>query len=156
MKTKTLLIGLLFSLAFQMNAQNVFDNLANEKDVTVVRLTKSAFQVIPDHGEINGIELGSLKDKLDLMEIFTSEKTEIINIMRSGIKDYKKNSNFEEIMMVKEEDSEIHFFVEKANKNSDACKSFIMFVDQGDEGVMMRLQGTFTLSDISNIIEAAM
>ena len=160
MKTKVFLFGLLFALASQLNAQGIFDKLASEKEVTVVRITKSVLEMMPDvdgKADINGVEIGALKDKLDLLEIFTTEKPEMIAIMRQGIKEYEKTpSLFEEIMTVKDEDTEVRFFVGKENKKDKNIKSLIMFVDNGDEGVMMRLLGDFAMQDFKGIIDSSM
>lgn len=160
MKTKAFILGLFFTCVFQVNAQSIFDKLANEKDVTTIRITKAILQALPDFegtANINGLEIGALRDKLDLLEVFTTEKPEIIQMMRTGIKEYKDApSLLEEIMTVKEDDTEIRFFVGKENKSDKTCKSLIMFVDDGGEGVLMRLLGNFEMSDLSGIIQSTM
>ncbi|MDL2322367.1 DUF4252 domain-containing protein [Bacteroidales bacterium OttesenSCG-928-A17] len=160
MKTKAFILGLFFTCVFQVNAQSVFDKLANEKDVTTVRITKAILQALPDFegtANINGMEISALKDKLDLLEVFSTEKPEIIQMMRDGIKEYKNNpSLLEEIMTVKEDDTEIRFFAGKENRNDKTYRSLIMFVDDGGEGVLMRLLGKFEMSDLSGIIQSTM
>ena len=159
MKTKVFLIGLISLFSFQLNAQSVFDKLSTEKDVTTIRITKSILEIMPEFAagaKFNGIEIGALSKKLDLLEVFTTEKPELVRLMRDGMNEYKKKpAIFEEIMYFKDEDSEILFMVERENKNNETLKSLFMFIDSGDKGVIMRLLGSFTMNDVKDIVGEA-
>jgi len=158
MKTKVFLIGLMSFFAFQLNAQNIFEKLAKEEQVTTVRITKSILRMMPEfsaEANFDGIKIGALASKLDLLEVYTTEKPELMKFMKDAQAEFAKNPGFEEIMRVKNERSEAGFFVERKNKNDEALKSFFMFVNNDGRSVIMCLQGNFTMEDIKGVVASA-
>lgn len=157
MKTKLLFISiLLFGATSGMHAQSrLFEKLSNEKNITVVTITKTLLKLMPqkatDKMDMSGLEINHLMEKLDQIDIFVTEDNSAMKTMREDVKvAFSSDKTFENIMKIKEKDSDVNFYVQRGN--GEMIKSLVMFVNEKDEGILIRLLGNFTAEDIQTVV----
>lgn len=156
MKTKGFIIGLfLIIIHIPVYSQSdFFEKLSEEKNLTRVTITKTLFSLMPSFAseqvDMNGVDIAHLVNKLDHLDIFTSEDSQVIQLMREGMKKHIKNNKaYEALMLVKDNESDVAFYIEKGE--GKLIKSLIMFVDDSEDCVLMRILGSFTLEDIQKV-----
>jgi hypothetical protein len=157
MKAKVVLISLiLLGTTFGANAQSdVFERLSNEKHVTVVTITKTLLNMMPkavDEMDVEGMKISEILGKLEHIDVFTTEDAAAKKIMRDGANALlKNNKSYEALMKMKDEGQEMGIYIERGA--GDLIESLIMFVDDDDESVLIRLLGNFTIEDIQKVTE---
>jgi hypothetical protein len=153
MKLKTLFIGIILcGISLAGYAQSdLFERFSEEKHISMVTITKSLFQMMPDMDtNTSGIDIKPLISKLDQMEVYASEEKNTVQMMRETVKKHiKSNKSYEVMMMIKDEGSNIDFYIEK--ESNDIIKSFLMVADEEDEYSIIRLLGKFTLEDLQKL-----
>ncbi len=153
MKTKNLFIALMLLIGItaaqaQTSKTTMFDKFSNNKDITAVFISKAMLGSMSGDQSVNGIDIEGLKGKLDQIEIYTSEKAEACKSFRSEMEVVKKGKTYEVLMSIKDGDQNINFY---AQKDKEKFSELLMFVDQPDECVIIRILGSFTSDDIQNI-----
>lgn len=155
MKIKNLLI--LFTLFFSVTAiqaqstSKMFDKFSNNKDIKSIIVTKAMLSMVSGNNnnfDMNGMNIKGLTNKLDQIEIYTSENVAACKNFREEMKDIQKGKNHELLMSAKDGDQNVNFY---AQKEKDIFKELFMFVDQPNQCVIIRLLGNFTSEDIQKI-----
>ncbi|MDR0866803.1 MAG: DUF4252 domain-containing protein [Candidatus Symbiothrix sp.] len=157
MKTKSLLTVLLLFTAMTGFAQNdLFDKLADRKDITQVTITKALLNMVPGVAasvDMNGVDIKDMMTKLEQIDVFTSEENSAKQMMRKEITaHFKNNKSYEVLMKIKDKANDVVFY---SQKDGDFIQSLVMFVSGDDECVLIRLLGKFTTQDIRKITESA-
>jgi hypothetical protein len=161
MKTKSLITAILLFVTFTGFAQDkVFDKLVDNKDITQVIVTKALLKMLPSmissvDMNMNGMDIKSIINKLDQVNIFTSDNSAAKKLMRKEITTHLKNDKSYEILMkIKDKEDDVTFF---GQKDGAFIKSLVMFVDGGEgsnnECVIIQLLGKFTMEDIQNVMD---
>ncbi|MDR2804342.1 MAG: DUF4252 domain-containing protein [Dysgonamonadaceae bacterium] len=160
MKTKSSVVALLLFLTTGIGfAQTQIDEwllnkFANHKDITQVTITKALLKMAPSltaSVDMNGVNIKDIASKLDQIDIFTSEKEAAKQMMKKEIMAFFKiNPSYEVLMTIKDENNHVRFY---AQKEGDYIRSLIMFVEDENECVIIRLLGKFTTEDIQGIVE---
>tara|TARA_R110001583_G_scaffold115703_1_gene266257 strand:+ start:4956 stop:5549 length:594 start_codon:yes stop_codon:yes gene_type:complete len=153
------------------SAQDVFDKYSESSDVTYVSIKPKMFQMIAKMG-IN-VEDPEAKAYMDMINSITSFKT-LVTDNTSISADLTKwvksrSSSLEELMEVKDEGSEVKFYV-KEGKDSDHVKELLIYVNGIDKAmkgegvkvngevrkiqtVVVSLTGDINLNEISKLTE---
>tara|TARA_R110000868_G_scaffold162195_1_gene393211 strand:+ start:426 stop:1019 length:594 start_codon:yes stop_codon:yes gene_type:complete len=153
------------------SAQDVFDKYSESSDVTYVSIKPKMFQMIAKMG-IN-VEDPEAKAYMDMINSITSFKT-LVTDNSSISADLTKwvksrSSSLEELMEVKDEGSEVKFYV-KEGKDSDHVKELLIYVNGIDKAmkgegvkvngevrkiqtVVVSLTGDINLNEISKLTE---
>lgn len=140
---------LVFSATF-MHAQNkVFKELSERKDVQTVYINKSLLGMIPKT-ETGGVNISELTNKLDQLDIYTSEDGDAVKHMNSLFEVFDKDKTYENFMSVKEKDEKVVFY---GKQEGGIFKDLVMIVSEPNECTIIRMQGNFTAKDIQNIIK---
>jgi hypothetical protein len=155
MKTKSLLTAMLLLTAGTVCAQNsLFDKFADHKDITQVTLTKALLNMVPGMAasvDMNGVNVNEIVNKLEQIDIFTSEGDAAKQMMRKELTAYfKSDKSYEVLMRIKDNADNIVFY---GQQDGNFIKSLVMFVDGDDDCVIIRLLGKFTTQDIQKITE---
>lgn len=155
MKTKGIMMALLLFVTSTSFAQDWLDKLADYEDITQVTITKALLQMAPamtGSVDMNGVNIKDITSKLDQLDIFTSNKDSIRQIMRKEVTTFvKNNKSYEVLMKVKDGGDHVTFY---AQKDNEFIKTLIMFVDEPTECVIIRLIGKFTTKDIQKITDS--
>lgn len=165
MKTKGLFIALLLMLVCatsyaQSNVLNsAMQDLANDKNITTVKISSAMLKMVPDMIDKvdlvgNGIDISSMVKKMTQLDIYTSDNPQSIQKLRAAIGIVSKHPKCDNLMLVREEETEVAFYAEQENEN--LIKALYMFVDDEGDCVLMRILGSFTMEDIQGLIESTM
>ncbi len=153
MKTKGLFIALMLLISVtaiqaQDNTSKMFEKFSNNNEITSIFISKAMLGSMSGDQYVNGIDIKGLKDKLNQIEIYTSENPEACKSFRSEMHLVQKENSHELLMSIKDKGDNINFY---AKKDNDKIKELIMFVDQPKECVIIRILGSFTSEDIEKI-----
>lgn len=172
MKKKFVIIAMAIMLMPAISsAQDVFEKYSESSDVTYVSIKPKMFQMIAKMG-IN-VEDPEAKAYMDMINSITSFKT-LVTDNTSISADLTKwvksrSSSLEELMEVKDEGSEVKFYV-KEGKDSDHVKELLIYVNGIDKAmkgegvkvngevrkiqtVVVSLTGDINLNEISKLTE---
>jgi TusA-related sulfurtransferase len=172
MKNKLLVIVMAIMLMPAISsAQDVFEKYNDNADVTYVFIKPKMFQMIAKMG-IN-VDDPEAKAFMDMVNSITSFKTLVTDnkAISADITKWVKSrsSSLEELMEVKDDGSEVKFYV-KEGKDADHVKELLIFVNGIDkamkgqgveingenrkiETVVMSLTGDINLNEISKLTE---
>jgi TusA-related sulfurtransferase len=152
-------------------AQDVFEKYSDNSDVTYVSIKPKMFQMIAKMG-IN-VDEPEAKAYMDMVKSITSFKTIVTDnsAISADISKWVKSrsSSLEELMQVKDEGSEVKFYV-KEGKDSDHVKELLIYVNGIDKAmkgngvnvngevrkiqtVVVSLTGDIDLNEISKLTE---
>lgn len=151
-------------------AQDIFDKYSDNSDVTYVSIKPKMFQMIAKMG-IN-VEDAEAQAYMDMVKSITSFKTIVTDnkAISADISKWVKSrsSALEELMEVKDEGTEVKFYV-KEGKDSDHVKELLIFVNGIDkvvkesveingeqrriETVVVSLTGDINLNEISKLTD---
>jgi hypothetical protein len=96
-----------------------------------------------------GTDLKSITNKLNQIEIYSTQSQNAIKIIRTEMNALTSNRHYERIMQVKDKGQNVVFFAEQQN---NIFKDLVMFVDGEKDFTVIRLIGTFTPEDIQKIV----
>lgn len=152
-------------------AQDVFEKYSDNSDVTYVSIKPKMFQMIAKMG-IN-VDEPEAKAYMDMVKSITSFKTIVTDntAISADISKWVKSrsSSLEELMQVKDDGSEVKFYV-KEGKDSDHVKELLIYVNGIDKAmkgngvnvngeirkiqtVVVSLTGDIDLNEISKLTE---
>ena len=149
MKTKTILISLCILCSSMGFAQNkLFDRYAEMDNVTSVYISKAMFRMMSNIDKV-GVNMMNLKGKIESLQLLTAENKERTTQMK---RDFSQlvSSNHEELMRVKDKDSNIRFY---ADIKGDLIKELIMLIDGNNNYTAILITGNFTIKDIQDLME---
>ena len=156
MKTKSIIAGLLLILTTGVGfAQNDWlSKFADQEGITQITITSALLKMVPSMSEstsMNGINIKNIIDKLEQIDIFTSDTEDSRQKMKKEITTFFKNNKSHEILMkIKDNSDNVIFY---GQKEGDFIKSLVMFVDDPTDCVIIRLLGKFTSEDIQKITD---
>ena len=158
MKIKYLLLAVCLFSSSLLYAQNntfrsLFDKYENEDNVTIVSISKNMFNLIPGNIKTGNVDLKNILPKIESLQIITSDKSAVKEKMSDEFKSLiDKNKDYEELMRVKSDGSNVIFNV---RKKGDLINELIMLVNDKKDFVAIQLLGNFTIEDIQKIAEGA-
>lgn len=129
---------------------NPFDRFAEYKDVTYVYISKAMLKLIGTNviPSINGIDVKEIGNKLNSIQIITSEKNTKESLKSEAINIIKKDA-YENILQISEDNSKVDIYFKEGKKNS----IIVMLNDEKSETVLIVFSGTFTTSTIAGIFQ---
>ena len=159
MKIKKLIIAVaLITTPFFMNAQSQFDRFEDLDGVTSVIVNQKAFAMMSKIGAESDDEYLNLIKNINTLKVFATEDKGVAKQMETEVKNYLLKANLEELMRVKDGNSNVKIYV-KEGQNADYVKELFMFVkDGGDKSghnqtVIIYLTGNIDLKQISKLTE---
>lgn len=155
MKLKGLIIAaMLFIGTIVVQAQNngLFTKLSDDDDITTVFISKALLQMAPSSMGMGGTDIGSLMNKLNQLEIYTTEKAAKAEMMKKEADKFIKNKTYESLMTVKDGKSNVNFLVTKDRNNANNITELVMLVTDTGECTIIRISGSFTMEDIQKVM----
>jgi hypothetical protein len=138
------------------NAQSQFDKFEEIEGVTSVIVNQKAFSLMSKIGSESDDEYLGLIKNIESLKVFATESVEVAKQMEDAVKSYLKNANLEELMRVKDGDSNVTIYV-KEGKSEDFVKELFMFVKDSEnsskESVIISLTGDIDLNQIAKLTE---
>lgn len=155
MKNRILAVILCFLLSnVAISQDKFFEKYSEMEDVTCVHVSKTMFQLILPAAEGMGISVAkNLKDKFESLVLLTTDDEDNVKTLKADIGKHI-DKKYEELMRVKNDDTNVVFYVLKKGKT---IKELIMFVDSdGDSLVFVKLLGDFLIEDIQQLVQESM
>lgn len=138
------------------NAQSQFDKFEEIEGVTSVIVNQKAFSLMSKIGSESDDEYLGLIKNIESLKVFATESVEVAKQMEAAVKSYLKNANLEELMRVRDGDSNVTIYV-KEGKSEDFVKELFMFVKDSEnsskESVIISLTGDIDLNQIAKLTE---
>ncbi len=150
MKLQIAMLFLVLGTAMCPAQDKFFEKYETMDGVTVVSISPKMFQMMPDM-ETGGLDLGKLKGKIAGLQIISTERKEIRNQMKADFSKMVDISLYEELMRVKDEESNVTFYV---LQDGDLIKEMLMLADEPTEFTFICLSGSFTMQEIMQTVES--
>lgn len=134
----------------------LFDQYQNSEGVTSIKIAKPMFQLLSQLNIEDGdmAKIKPLIGKISSLKILIVEKdssNEVrFNKLQNELKSALKNLNYEELISINSEDSNIKFLAE--NTSSNLLNNLLLSISGEDETLFMILEGAISMDDISNLI----
>jgi len=139
----------------QDKLSDLFSKLDGKDNVTQVTITKAMLNMMPNTGSsinMNGIDVKNFINKLDQIDIFTSEDADMKKLMVKEATEYfSGNTAYDILMKVKNKKDNAVLY---GQKDGDLFTSLVMFVNSEDDCTLIRMLGKFTPQDIQDITNA--
>ncbi len=153
---KIILTAVLVMSAWVANAQSQFDKFEDIEGVTSVIVTQKAFSLMSKIGSESDDEYLNMIKNIESLRVFATESLEVAVQMEAAVKSYLKTANLEELMRVKDGDSNVIIYV-KEGKSEDFVKELFMFVKDSDktskESVIISLTGEIDLNQVAKLTQ---
>lgn len=153
---KIILVTVMVMSGWIVSAQSQFDKFEDIDGVTSVVVTQKAFSLMSKIGSESDDEYMQLIKNIESLKVFATESAEVAVQMESAAKSYLKTANLEELMRVKDGDSNVTIYV-KEGKSEDFVKELFMFVKDSEktskESVIISLTGDIDLNQIAKLTE---
>lgn len=133
------------------HANIIFEKFANEKNVTYINVSKSLLSMMDGQLELDALDLESVIDELDRIQILTCEDdVKLIERIRQEAVAVFQKSPYEELMRVKDNDETVIFY--SLPQSEGKIKELILMVDENDgEFVLIQLSGNISISKLKNL-----
>jgi len=153
---RIILAAVLVMSAWVTNAQSQFDKFEDIEGVTSVIVTQKAFSLMSKIGSESDDEYLDMIKNIESLRVFATESLEVAVQMEAAVKSYLKSANLEELMRVKDGDSNVIIYV-KEGKSEDFVKELFMFVKDSDktskESVIISLTGEIDLNQVAKLTQ---
>jgi len=150
------LVAVMVMSGWIASAQSQFDKFEDIDGVTSVVVTQKAFSLMSKVGAESDDEYMQMIKNINSLKVFATESAEVAKQMEAAAKSYLKSANLEELMRVRDGESNVTIYV-KEGKSEDFVKELFMFVKDGNnsssESVIISLTGDIDLNQIAKLTE---
>ncbi len=162
---KTILVVAAFLITISGYSQSQFDKFEDMEHVGSVIVNKKMIDLVASIGEhsddAEAKEFMSLAKGLKQLRVFMTEDKDASAKMQTSVDKYLGSSSMEELMRVKDEDTNVKFYI-KSGKDENHVKELLMFVTGIDkvkmghngrniETVLVSLTGDIDLRKIGTL-----
>ncbi|NAY90630.1 DUF4252 domain-containing protein [Muricauda sp. JGD-17] len=134
---RAFIIGLLALAPYFGTAQSIFDKFEDSDRIGTVTINKGMLDIVSKMMENDEDpetqEFMQIAQNIDNIKIFLSEDESASADMSDAMNQYVKSSKLEELMKVKDGDTNLKFYI-RQGKNEDHITELLMFVTGIDEG----------------------
>ena len=144
---QTLLAMAVAMMSLQASAQvKEFEKYADTKGVTYVYISKYMLSLAGKAADFSvpGVNTKSLKNKLNGIQIITSEDKNASVRLKNDTQNIVKQGKYEVLMQVDEDGEKVRIYHCEGKKQSVV----VMLMEDGREVNVMVFSGTFTLDDV--------
>ena len=148
-RTSIIALLMICCSVFCYGQQSYFDKYANLDGVTSVYITKSMLSLFPKgKTNVNGINIGDITNRLDNIQILSSDEPAIIEKLRKETSNINNKNGYEELLRIREDGTKTTIYFNEKKKQ----KEFVLLVDAKDEFTIISIVGDLTLQEIQGII----
>ncbi|MGB5320551.1 DUF4252 domain-containing protein, partial [Eudoraea sp.] len=128
---KYILIFALAAMPLLGFSQSIFDKYEDSDEVSSVVVNKNMFNLLMkmdvDVDDPEAQEFMDIAKSLSGLKVFVTENKEVSADMQATVNKYLKSSSLEELMRVKDKDTNVKFYI-KNGKDEDHVSELLMFV----------------------------
>ena len=148
-RTSIIALLMICCSVFCYGQQSYFDKYADQDGVTSVYITKSMLSLFPKgKTNVNGINIGDITNRLDNIQILSSDEPAIIEKLRKETSNINNKNGYEELLRIREDGTKTTIYFNEKKKQ----KEFVLLVDAKDEFTIISIVGDLTLQEIQGII----
>lgn len=148
-RTSIIALLMICCSVFCYGQQSYFDKYADLDGVTSVYITKSMLSLFPKgKTNVNGINIGDITNRLDNIQILSSDEPAIIEKLRKETSNINNKNGYEELLRIREDGTKTTIYFNEKKKQ----KEFVLLVDEKDEFTIISIVGDLTLQEIQGII----
>ena len=162
---KYIVIAVIALLPAGLLAQSIFDKYEDLEEVSSVVVNKNMFNLLVkmdvDTDDPEAKEFMDIAKSLSGLKVFITEDSSISADMKATVDKYLKSSSLEELMRVKDKETNVKFYV-RNGKDEDHVSELLMFVtgiknsdmkidDRQIETVLLTLTGDIDLTKIGSL-----
>jgi len=160
---KNILILLIALTPLTGFSQSLFDKYEDLDNVTSVIVNKNMFNLLRKMNvnvdDQEAQDFVDIAQSINSLKVFTTEDKGISADMKSAVEKYLRSSSLEELMRIKDDDTNIKFYI-KSGKDDDHVSELLMFVtgvkdvkidNHSFETVLLSLTGDIDLNKISSL-----
>ena len=162
---KYIVIAVIALLPAGLLAQSIFDKYEDLEEVSSVVVNKNMFNLLVkmdvDTNDPEAKEFMDIAKSLSGLKVFVTEDSSISADMKATVDKYLKSSSLEELMRVKDKETNVKFYV-RNGKDEDHVSELLMFVtgiknsdmkidDRQIETVLLTLTGDIDLTKIGSL-----
>ncbi len=162
-----IVLSVLILLPFVNFSQEIFDKYEDNDNVTFVAMQPKMFQMLAkmsvNSDDPEAQEFFEFVNSITSFKVIQTEDKSISNDISSWVTNRLKNTTYEELMRIKDGDSNVKFYV-KEGKDDDHVKELLMFVTgikdmnieingKKIETVLLSLTGDINLQKIGKLTE---
>lgn len=137
-----------FMVAMGAWAQSPFFNeCENNKNVTTVFITKAMLQMASELPGVSGSQMSLLRDKIDNVQIVTSENSSGRKFMEKRIGQFSSSNGYELLMQVKEDGENVKI---SRLPLTNGKYRYVIVVNETKELAVVIAEGQLSLSDMKN------
>ncbi len=159
---KYILIAIMAIMPLGLMAQSIFDKYEDLDEVSSVVVNKNMFNLLVkmdvDTDDPEAQEFMDIAKSLSGLKVFVTEDDGVSADMKSTVDKYLKSADLEELMRVKDKDTNMKFYI-RNGKDEDHVSELLMFVtglkdtdvkvdDREIETVLLTLTGDIDLTKI--------
>lgn len=135
-----------FMVAMGAWAQSPFFNeCENNKNVTTVFITKAMLQMASELPGVNGGQMKMLRDKIDNVQIVTSENSSGRKFMEKRIGQFSSSNGYELLMKVNDDGEDVKIC--RTTLNDDKFR-YVAVVKEDKEMSVIIVEGKLSISDM--------
>lgn len=150
-------------MPFLITAQSSFESLEKSENIGTVTINKGMLGIVAsmsaDDADQETQEFIDLAKSINTIKVFVSEDSAASQKMANVAKGYIKKSKMESLMRVKDDGSQVDFFV-KEGKDNDHVSEMVMLVSDMDknskgpnfETVLLTMTGDIDLTKIGSLV----
>ena len=149
-RTSIIALLMICCSVFCYGQQSYFDKYADLDGVTSVYITKSMLSLFPKgKANVNGINIGDITNRLDNIQILSSDEPAIIEKLRKETSNINNKNGYEELLRIREDGTKTTIYFNEKKKK----KEFVLLVDDKDEFTIISIVGDLTLKEIQGIVQ---
>ena len=134
-RTSIIALLMICCSVFCYGQQSYFDKYADLDGVTSVYITKSMLSLFPKgKTNVNGINIGDITNRLDNIQILSSDEPAIIEKLRKETSNINNKNGYEELLRIREDGTKTTIYFNEKKKQ----KEFVLLVDAKDEFTITR------------------
>nr|WP_299338811.1 DUF4252 domain-containing protein [Allomuricauda sp.] len=162
MKKAIIVFGLLLIPTFGFS-QSIFDRFEDSDRIGSVTISKGMLlifaEAMADNEDEESREFAEMAKSIDGIKVFVSEDEGAAADMMATMKRYVKSSRLEELMKVKDGDTNVRFYI-KNGKDENHVEELLMFVTgledkkeakYGIETVLLTMSGDIDLTKVGSL-----
>ena len=149
MKIKLLFLTLILSLSSgHLLAQDqMFRKLSEDKNISTIIISKTLLSMA-SNVDMGGIDSNKLFEKLDNIEIYSSENKKSFKKIKKEADKIKKDRAYEILVKAQKKGKDFSVFGKKGS--GDIFSDIIIPLEEGSKYTIVRMLGSFTMEDIQN------
>ena len=148
-RTSIIALLMICCSVFCYGQQSYFDKYADLDGVTSVYITKSMLSLFPKgKTNVNGINIGDITNRLDNIQILSSDEPAIIEKLRKETSNINNKNGYEELLRIREDGTKTTIYFNEKKKQ----KEFVLLVDAKDEFTIISIVGDLTVQESQGII----